>query len=90
MGEANAPQIDAIYTRDEAVLIVEMFENVLDTYNIKVPSPEDDEREPDNEAKLYGSVYSDLLDNVEASLIELLEKHDEDTEIVTDEFSGTI
>ena len=41
-------------------------------------------------AKLYGSVYSDLLDNVEASLIELLEKHDEDTEIVTDEFSGTI
>lgn len=90
MGEANAPQSDAIYTRDESVLIVEMFENVLDTYNIKVPSPEDDEREPDNEAKLYGSVYSDLLDNVEASLIELLEKHDEDTEIVTDEFSGTI
>ncbi len=90
MGEANASQSDAIYTRDEAVLIVEMFESVLDAYNIKVPSPEDDEREPDNEAKLYGSVYSDLLDNVEASLIELLEKHDEDTEIVTDEFSGTI
>ena len=90
MGEANASQSDAIYTRDEAVLIVEMFESVLDTYNIKVPSPEDDERELDNEAKLYGSVYSDLLDNVEASLIELLEKHDEDTEIVTDEFSGTI
>lgn len=90
MGEVKASQSDAIYTRDEAVLIVEMFESVLDTYNIKVPSPEDDEREPDNEAKLYGSVYSDLLDNVEASLIELLEKHDEDTEIVTDEFSGTI
>lgn len=90
MGEANASQSDAIYTRDEAVLIVEMFESVLDTYNIKVPSPEDDEREPDNKAKLYGSVYSDLLDNVEASLIELLEKHDENTEIVTDEFSGTI
>lgn len=90
MGEANASQSDVIYTRDEAVLIVEMFESVLDAYNIKVPSPEDDEREPDNEAKLYGSVYSDLLDNVEASLIELLEKHDEDTEIVTDEFSGTI
>lgn len=59
MGEANASQSDAIYTRDEAVLIVEMFESVLDAYNIKVPSPEDDEREPDNEAKLYGSVYSD-------------------------------
>lgn len=90
MSDVRKPQSGAIYTRDEAMLIVEMFENVLDTYNIKVPSPEDDEREPDNEAKLYGSVYSDLLDNVEASLIELLEKHDEDTEIVTDEFSGTI
>ena len=90
MSEVCKPQSGTIYTRDEAMLIVEMFEDVLDTYNIKVPSPEDDEREPDNEAKLYGSVYSDLLDNVEASLIELLEKHDEGTEIVTDEFSGTI
>ena len=90
MSEVCKPQCGTIYTHDEAMLIVEMFEDVLDTYNIKVPSPEDDEREPDNEAKLYGSVYSDLLDNVEASLIELLEKHDEDTEIVTDEFSGTI
>ena len=90
MSEVCKPQSGTIYTHDEAMLIVEMFEDVLDTYNIKVPSPEDDEREPDNEAKLYGSVYSDLLDNVEASLIELLEKHDEDTEIVTDEFSGTI
>lgn len=90
MGEATAPQSDAIYTRDEAVLIVEMFENVLDTYNIKVPSPEDDEREPDNEAKLYGSVYSDLLDNVEESLIELLNRRKKHTAIVTDEFSGTV
>ena len=62
MSEVCKPQSGTIYTRDEAMLIVEMFEDVLDTYNIKVPSPEDDEREPDNEAKLYGSVYSDLLD----------------------------
>ena len=72
MSEVCKPQSGTIYTRDEAMLIVEMFEDVLDTYNIKVPSPEDDEREPDNEAKLYGSVYSDLLDNVEESLIEFL------------------
>lgn len=90
MCEVRKPQSGAIYTRDEAMLIVEMFENVLDTYNIKVPSPEDDEREPDNEAKLYGSVYSDLLDNVEESLIDLLDRHKKHTVIVTDEFSGTV
>jgi hypothetical protein len=90
MSDVRKPQSGAIYTRDEAMLIVEMFENVLDTYNIKVPSPEDDEREPDNEAKLYGSVYSDLLDNVEESLIDLLDRHKKHTVIVTDEFSGTV
>ena len=90
MSDVRKPQSGAIYTRDEAMLIVEMFENVLGTYNIKVPSPEDDEREPDNEAKLYGSVYSDLLDNVEESLIDLLDRHKKHTVIVTDEFSGTV
>lgn len=90
MSDVRKPQSGAIYTRDEAMLIVEMFENVLDTYNIKVPSPEDDERELDNEAKLYGSVYSDLLDNVEESLIDLLDRHKKYTVIVTDEFSGTV
>lgn len=90
MSDVRKPQSGAIYTHDEAMLIVEMFENVLDTYNIKVPSPEDDEREPDNEAKLYGSVYSDLLDNVEESLIDLLDRHKKYTVIVTDEFSGTV
>lgn len=90
MSDVRKPQSGAIYTRDEAMLIVEMFENVLDTYNIKVPSPEDDEREPDNEAKLYGSVYSDLLDNVEESLIDLLDRHKKHTVIVIDEFSGTV
>lgn len=90
MSEVCKPQSGTIYTHDEAMLIVEMFEDVLDTYNIKVPSPEDDEREPDNEAKLYGSVYSDLLDNVEESLIALLNRHKKYTAIVTDEFSGTV
>lgn len=90
MSEVCKPQSGTIYTRDEAMLIVEMFEDVLDTYNIKVPSPEDDEREPDNEAKLYGSVYSDLLDNVEESLIEPLNRRKKHTAIVTDEFSGTV
>lgn len=44
-----------IFTRDEAMQIIELFEDILSEYNIKVPSPEDDEREPDNDAGLYGS-----------------------------------
>lgn len=63
---------NVIYTHDEAALIVEMFEKVLDNYGIKIPSPEDDERESDNDAKLYGSVYSDPLDDVESRIIDLL------------------
>ena len=78
-----------IFTRDEALQIVEMFEYVLAFYNIKVPSTEDDEREPDD-IGLYGSTYSFLLDNVESRLIDLLVSHTPDTEIVTDAFSGTI
>ncbi len=79
-----------IYTHDEAALIVEMFEDILDAYGIKVPSPEDDEREADNAATLYGSVYSNLLDKVEASLISVLDRCKNDPEIVKYEFSGTI
>ena len=79
-----------IFTRDEALQIVEMFEYVLAFYNIKVPSPEDDEREPDDDIGLYGSTYSFLLDNIESRLIDLLVNHTPDTEIVTDAFSGTI
>lgn len=67
-----------------------MFENILDAYGIKIPSPDDDEREPDNEAKLYGSVYWDLLDDVENSIIELLHKYEQGAEIVKYIFSGNI
>lgn len=63
---------NVIYTRSEAADIVELFEMVLDKYDIRIPSPEDDEREPDNEAKLYGSTYYNLLDDVEARIASLL------------------
>ena len=59
-----------IYTHELASQLVERFENVLDDHDITVPSPEDDEREPDNKARLYGSVYSDLLDTVEKIVID--------------------
>lgn len=82
--------MDKIYTHDEAMLIVEMFENVLCDHGIKIPSPDDDEREPDNEAALYGSTYYGLFDSVEAALVEMLSKHTPGTEVVEGVFSGTI
>ena len=60
---------EGFYTRSKAVDILELFEDVLDRYDITVPSPEDDEREPDNTARLYGSVYWELLDEIEDELI---------------------
>lgn len=77
-----------IYTHDVAAAIVELFDDVLCEHNIVVPSPEDDEREPDNVTALYGSAYSGLLDDVEAKIIELLEEHTSDCDIVRYEFSG--
>ena len=53
---------------------------------IKLPSPEDDERDKDNGAALYGTVYADLLDNVENALKDLLERADAKAPIVTDIF----
>lgn len=78
-----------IYTHDEAARIVEFFEDILSMYDIRVPSPEDDEREEDNMVGLYGSTYSSLLDDVEAELVSILERHGEtDVEIIEGEFSG--
>lgn len=77
-----------IYTHDEAAAIVELFEDVLDRCNVVIPSPEDYERRDDNEAKLYGTIYYDLLADVEDAIIGLLERHVGSVEIVIDEFSG--
>lgn len=49
-----------VYTHDEASRIIELFEDILSNNDIIIPSPEDDEKEEDNEAVLYGSVYSEL------------------------------
>lgn len=78
-----------IYTHDEATRILEMFEDVLSRYDIHVPSPEDDDRDPDNMVGLYGSTYSDLLDEVESHLTALLKRHRSDVKIVEGVYSGT-
>ena len=90
IGMKNSVSDNVIYTHDEAVRIVELFEDVLDEYGIKVPSPEDGEREPDNEAKLYGSVYWDLMDGVEERVINLLQTHKPDTAVVKYKYSGRL
>ena len=78
-----------VYTRDIAAQIVENFENVLEEQDITLTSPEDDEKEPDNAARLYGSTYCSLLDVTEAIIIQTLEQvgvsHDK---YITDQFSG--
>ena len=79
-----------IYTHDEAVLIVEMFEDVLSKYNISIPSDEDDEREEDNMVGLYGSTYSDLFDSVEENICSLLARCRRGEKIIENEFSGTV
>lgn len=79
-----------IYTRDEASIIVDIFESALTKYDISVPSPEDDEREPDNMVGLYGSTYFDVLDAVEEQLCSLLARYRRGEKITECEFSGTV
>ena len=62
-----------IYIRNETADILDMFDDVLCAHGIKVPSPEDDERGENNEAALYGSVYSELFDRIESRLTEIAE-----------------
>lgn len=80
---------EKLYTRDEAALMVSKFEYILQKYDIHVPCPEDDERSEDDWTGLYGSVYSELLDDIEDHLIEILERSKE-TEVLTSVFSGKI
>lgn len=79
-----------IYTHDLAAEIMERFEDVLERYDITVPSPEDDEKDADNGARLYGSVYSELADDIETILIEMAEDVKRGCDVVTDEFSGNM
>lgn len=60
----------AIYTRNIAADILDMFDDVLTAHGIKVPSEEDDQRGEDNDAAIYGMVYWNLLDDVERIVAE--------------------
>lgn len=79
-----------IYTHDEAMFILDMFEDVLSKYDISVPSDEDDEREGSNMIGLYGSTYSDLFDKVEEKICSLLARCRRGEEITEGKFSGSV
>lgn len=77
-----------IYTHEEAADICEMFEGVLDRYDITIPSPEDDDREEGNGARLYGSVWSGLQEDVEARLVEIIGRVKNGEAVVQDEYGS--
>ena len=77
-----------VYTHDEATRILELFEDVLADNGIVVPSPEDEDREEDNYACLYGSTYSDLLDDVECIIKDVAERAKRGDDIIPDVYSG--
>ena len=77
-----------IYTHDEAARIIDMFEEILTQHDIHIPSPEDAERDSDNMVGLYGSTYADLLDDIEALLIELIDEAARGCNVIEREFSG--
>ena len=73
-----------IYTHNVAAKLIDLLEDVLDKNDITSP---DEEREGnEDEARIYGKVYSDLLDDVENELVDLLNKHKDGFTIVTDVF----
>lgn len=57
-----------VYTHSVAANCLDAYEEMLLSDNIRVSSPDDDEREEDD-VGLYGSVYSDILDAFEDSVI---------------------
>lgn len=77
-----------IYTQNEAANIVELFEDLLDKYDITVPSDEDDDRTEDNAARIYGMEYADLLDTIQTRLIMWTALVKNGAEVVTDQWEG--
>lgn len=55
--------------RKVAIKIIESFENLLEKYNLKIPS-EDREEDPE-EANIFGTNYYDLEDEI----VTILEEH---------------
>lgn len=61
-----------IKLREYSVDIVELFEDILDKYNIDIP--DEDRTGDESEARLYGMTYSNLEEDVVAILEDLVKK----------------
>ena len=79
-----------IYTHDEAARILELFEDVLIENGIRIPSPDDEQRDEDNDAPLYGQTYAELLDEVEVRLVDMLNNHVSVSPVKSWFFSGGV
>lgn len=93
-----------VYSYDIAMMIVDIFEDLLDKHNIDIPCEselEEDERKDLGKcaAHIYGSECSDLMDEIESIIIEhiatpvctAIEDDSVDgIEFIEGEFSGTI
>ena len=66
--------------RDLAFYVVDVFEDLLDEKNIDIPcadsSEEEDRRENESAARIYGTEYGDLVDRIEALLKKEMKKND--------------
>lgn len=68
MDKYNQKQnVTKIFTHNIAAELIDIFEDVLDEHDITIP---DEEREGnDDEARIYGKVYTDLLYITEMALV---------------------
>lgn len=66
--------------RDLAFYVVDVFEDLLDEKNIDIPcadsSEEEDRRENESAARIYGTEYGNLVDRIEALLKKGMNKND--------------
>ena len=79
-----------IYIEDEAAAIVELFDDLLVDNGIKVPSPDDDQRDEDNEAALYGETYYMLTENIAERILEIIDRAKNGADVIEGELSGDI
>lgn len=73
-----------VYSHNIAANLIDIFEECLDEHDITIP---DEEREGnEDEARIYGKVYDDLLYKTEISVIATLTCCENGCKVVTDVF----
>lgn len=63
-----------VYTREVAKDIVELFEDLLDKYDIDIPDEDREGYGSDDQARLFGTTWDTLVTDVECMIIELMER----------------